>query len=89
MCANILLIFTIKTLRSQSLRLNKHFVHEFVRLHVCFHLIHLRDAGRISGPHQSLLSDSVTPCDPTFTWVSPGLWEPLITATVLGRSRGG
>lgn len=37
---------------------------------VCFHLIHLHDAGRISSLHQSLVSDSTTPCDPTFTWVS-------------------
>lgn len=36
---------------------------------VCFHLIHLRDTGRIKALHQSLVSDSVTPSDPTFTWV--------------------
>ena len=36
---------------------------------VCFHLIHLRVTGRIRVLHQSPVSDSVTPRDPTFTWV--------------------
>lgn len=49
---------------------------------LCFHLIHLVDAGRISAPppHQSPLSDSVTPRDPRgFTWVSAGRISDLQT----------
>lgn len=44
---------------------------------VCFYLIHLRDTGRIRALHQSLVFDSVTPCDPTFTWVLLDCGSPL------------
>lgn len=42
----------------------------FMCVWVCFYVIHLCDTGRIRALHHSLMSDSVTQCDPMFTWVS-------------------
>lgn len=54
---------------------------------VCFHLIHLRDTGRIKALHHSLVPDSMTPRDPTFTWALLDCGSPL-SLLLSGDERG-